>query len=156
MPATLKSRPAPGSATARVWEIADELSRRDGGVPSGREVVNRYVAENGNEGTGFTQFSHWKRHYLAKARPAARSAGVADRLAIGADGLVAIPLRLLAALGLDEGGSVAAQVVDGELRLTPTAGWLHRARQLVSSLDRSEGSVADELIAERRAEAARE
>ena len=55
-----------GSEKARIWQICDELYAQNGRVPSGREVVDIYVAEGGNAGTGFTQYSHWKKEVLAQ------------------------------------------------------------------------------------------
>ena len=55
-----------GSEKARIWQLCDELLERTGRVPSGREVVDLYVAEGGNEGTGFTQYSHWKKALAAQ------------------------------------------------------------------------------------------
>ena len=62
------TRPAPGTKTGRVWEIADELSAEKG-EPAGRaEVLAAYEAEGGNSATGATQYGRWKKfHGLTRA-----------------------------------------------------------------------------------------
>ena len=57
----VKKRPLAGSATALVWEIADELFRKTGAIPTSRQVIDIYVAKGKQESTGRTQFSYWKK-----------------------------------------------------------------------------------------------
>jgi len=57
---------------------------------------------------------------------------------------------------LDPTREVLAEVVDGELRLVSAPVALEQVRRLVRKQDTGRGSVVDEFIAERRAEAARE
>ena len=76
--ASVRRRPAAGSATGRVWEIADELTRGRGSLPSGREVAEAYYREGGNEGTALTQYSYWKKAYLARVDGARPEAGASD------------------------------------------------------------------------------
>ena len=61
--ATAHARPQPGTLTGRVWELADEITREKGRRAERREVIERYVAENGNRNTAGTQYQHWKKHY---------------------------------------------------------------------------------------------
>jgi hypothetical protein len=151
-----RKRPLPGSATARVWEIADELLRQRGSLPSGREVVDRYVAEGGNEGTGFTQYSHWKK--AQEPRPAVAHAGASRwaLLHIDPDGRLTLPREFLAEMKLDPTGKVTALLRDGEVRLISPRVGLREAQAWVKRFDTGEGSPVDELIRERRAEAERE
>ena len=59
----VRGRPRPGTRTGRVWEIADEITREKGRRAERREVVERYVAENGKRNTASTQFQYWKKHH---------------------------------------------------------------------------------------------
>lgn len=158
MPANVRKRPTRGSATGRVWEIADEILRQTGAMPSGREVVNRYVAEGGNEGTGFTQFSHWKRVNgpvaQAAGRPEARGPSPAW-LTISPDGRLAMPPQVQEAMRLDGSRKVHAEVVEGELRLASVPVVIERLQRFASQFKTEGESVVDEFIAERRAEAER-
>jgi bifunctional DNA-binding transcriptional regulator/antitoxin component of YhaV-PrlF toxin-antitoxin module len=157
--AAAEKRPQSGSVTARVWEIADELQRRKGRMPGGREVADAFVAEGGNEGTAFTQYSRWKKAQLSRAAAGdAQPEGSLQtmRLTIGADGRVVIPAEMRRVMGIDNSGVVIAQVVEGELRMLAPRLAVARAQALVRAFDKGRGSPVDELIAERRAEAERE
>lgn len=160
MPEPLHKRVRAGSEKARIWAICDELYAQRGEAPTGSEVADRYAATGGNRGTGFTQFSHWKKALgAAETRQAAPSApGNVDpvALAISGDGVVKLPGAVLEAMALDGDGRVTALVEDGELRIiAPRAAVLKLQREL-APLRKPGESVVDELIADRRAEAARE
>lgn len=71
-------------------------------------------------------------------------------------GRVVIPKPLRDKLGLKEGDTVLFALRDGEVVLTTRIGGLERARALLSRRVPEGVSLVDELIAERRAEAARE
>jgi AbrB family looped-hinge helix DNA binding protein len=80
----------------------------------------------------------------------------AERGKLVSGGRLQLPARVRRELGLNDGDAVLMEVVEGELRVRPyrdvLAGIQARLRKYVP-----EGvSLADELIAERRAEAARE
>jgi len=77
-------------------------------------------------------------------------------LYIGANGRVVIPAAARAAMQLGELGKVTAVLEDGELRLISPLVAIARLQELVKKLDKGTGSIADELIAERRAEALKE
>ncbi len=67
-------------------------------------------------------------------------------------GRVVIPIEIRQALGLKEGDMVLFEQLDGEARITT-----RRAQELFRQyVPVGSPSLADELIAERRAEAARE
>jgi AbrB family looped-hinge helix DNA binding protein len=78
------------------------------------------------------------------------------QLTVPKDGRVVIPADLRDALGLKDGGTVVAEVRDGALVLETMVTRLRRIRDLVRASDRGTGSVVDEFLAEKRAEAARE
>ena len=72
-------------------------------------------------------------------------------------GRVVIPAEILHSRGLKEGDTVLFELLDGEARITSRQAQLQRARALFRRYVRADApSPADELIAERRAEAARE
>ena len=58
----VRARPRPGTRTGRIWEIADEITREQGRRAERHEVIERYVAENGNKNTAGTQYQYWKKH----------------------------------------------------------------------------------------------
>jgi bifunctional DNA-binding transcriptional regulator/antitoxin component of YhaV-PrlF toxin-antitoxin module len=85
------------------------------------------------------------------------SATTEARLKIGPGGRVIIPADMRAALGADEGDTLLASLADGELRLVSTPTAIRRAQAIVRAYIPAGGpSVVDELIADRRAEAAAE
>ena len=71
-------------------------------------------------------------------------------------GRVVIPAEYRRALGLREGDAVVIQLDDGALRILTRAEAIKRAQEIVAKYVSPERSLVDELIAERRAEAARE
>lgn len=72
-------------------------------------------------------------------------------------GRVVVPVEIRRSLGLQEGDTVLFELRDGEAVLTTRKARLARARALFRQyVPEGSPSVADELITERRAEAARE
>jgi bifunctional DNA-binding transcriptional regulator/antitoxin component of YhaV-PrlF toxin-antitoxin module len=74
------------------------------------------------------------------------------------NGRIVVPSALRAEVGLPTGGDFLARVENGMIILEPHKRALERVRRLVrqyAPVDQG-SSVVDELIAERRAEAARE
>ncbi len=72
-------------------------------------------------------------------------------------GRVVIPAEVRQSLGIKEGDTVLFELLNGEARITTRKEQLRRARELFrQSVPAVELSLADELIAERRAEAERE
>ena len=157
-------RPIASSATGRVWVIADEMLAEFGHMPKGRQVVDAYLAEDSsrNQGTGFTQYSHWKKNHESRYKRAGKSPAASDsppvptRLTVADNGRVVIPADIRRAMELDEAGTVLARFEDGQLCLISPTVAQRRAQELVKSFDLGGGSVVDELINERRAEATRE
>ena len=146
-------RPAPGSLTGRVWEIADEIYAAEGRLPRGREVVDAYLGEDPsrNSGTGFTQYSHWK-----KARegglPSAEHSDDARIVTVRSQGEISLPLDLLHALGVKVGDRLVVSQESGSLRLMSPSAALTHARKIVRAFDKGHGSPVDELLGERRRE----
>ncbi|MEF3168220.1 MAG: AbrB/MazE/SpoVT family DNA-binding domain-containing protein [Deltaproteobacteria bacterium] len=73
-------------------------------------------------------------------------------------GRVVVPAEIRKALGIKEGDIVLWELTEGEAKLTTRRQQLHRVRTLIRQYcPKREGqSVVDDLLAERRAEVARE
>lgn len=152
----------PTSKTGRVWQIADQITREKDRKAKRGEVIDAYVAQGGNPNTASTQYSHWNKSYQdrlqrgaadGKAAPAGSRSTAPAQLAVGADGRVLIPAEMRAAMQIGADGKVTARVVDGELRVTALQVAIRRVQDMVRSTIPAGVSLADELIAERRAEA---
>jgi AbrB family looped-hinge helix DNA binding protein len=75
---------------------------------------------------------------------------------IAAGGRVVIPAEFRKALGVEIGDDMVMELTDGELRLRSFDAALKRVQQIVRRYVPAGVSLADELIRERREEAARE
>ncbi|MEQ8281283.1 MAG: AbrB/MazE/SpoVT family DNA-binding domain-containing protein [Parvibaculum sp.] len=75
---------------------------------------------------------------------------------VGAGGRVVIPASIREAMGIREGDRLVARFADGELKLMTKQLALQRAQEAVRAFVPSGVSLADELIADRRREAAEE
>lgn len=78
------------------------------------------------------------------------------RTRIVSGGRLQIPADVRRKLGLADGDLVRLEVIDGELRVRSTKAVLARIQTELRAYVPEGVSLADELIAERRAEAARE
>jgi AbrB family looped-hinge helix DNA binding protein len=74
-------------------------------------------------------------------------------LTVAPNGRVVIPAGMRAAMGIPEGGPVVARLVDGAVILEPIAVAIKRAQDYVRQFVPEGVSLADEVIAERRAAA---
>jgi AbrB family looped-hinge helix DNA binding protein len=73
------------------------------------------------------------------------------------NGRITIPSNIRAALGLERGGSVVLEIVEGELRVRSVAQAMERARAISRRIVEGRGSASvDDFITDRRREAARE
>jgi AbrB family looped-hinge helix DNA binding protein len=75
---------------------------------------------------------------------------------INANGRVVIPAEFRRALGVKSGDMLVLRLENNELRIATFRQRLTRAQEMVRNLKIKSKSLADELIAERRKEAARE
>jgi AbrB family looped-hinge helix DNA binding protein len=75
---------------------------------------------------------------------------------MGSGGRLVIPAEIREELGLKEGEPVVMRVKNGELRIWTAREGIRRAQEIVRRYVPPGVSLVDELIAERRAEAARE
>ena len=82
---------------------------------------------------------------------------LSHRVRIGPGGRVVIPARFRKALGVDIGDDMVMELQDDELRLRSRQAAIKRVQAMVRKyIPDEKRSLADELIAERREEAARE
>jgi AbrB family looped-hinge helix DNA binding protein len=79
-----------------------------------------------------------------------------ETIRIREGGRIVIPAAVRAALGVGPGDDLIGTFEDGEFRLTTRTEKIRRLQERVRLLDKGSGSVVDEFIAERRAEAERE
>lgn len=77
-------------------------------------------------------------------------------VAVGPGGRIVIPAPYRQALGLGEGDQVLLSLVDDEVRLASRRSKIREAQDLVAKYVPQDVDLADELIAERRREAARD
>jgi len=75
---------------------------------------------------------------------------------LGAGGRLVIPASFRAALGMKPGDKLTVRLEGNELRIYTYKEGIRRARELVRTFVPEGVSLVDELIAERRAEAAKE
>lgn len=71
-------------------------------------------------------------------------------------GRLQLPSDIRRQLGLADGDQVVMRVIDGELHVRPRRDVLKHIQTMLRPYAPAAGSVADELIADRRAEAARD
>ena len=71
---------------------------------------------------------------------------------IDSSGRLVVPAAIRKELGLTPGAAVTLRVTDGELRVLARSEAIRRAQERVRKYVRPGRSLADELIAERRAE----
>ncbi|MBZ5678978.1 MAG: AbrB/MazE/SpoVT family DNA-binding domain-containing protein [Acidobacteriia bacterium] len=78
------------------------------------------------------------------------------RLRVNENGRVVIPASFRKALGINPGDEVVLRIEDDELRITTMKKRIERAQRLVRKYVKPGVSLVDELIADRRREAARD
>lgn len=73
------------------------------------------------------------------------------------NGRITFPIDVRAEVGLERGGNVIVEVVEGELHVRSVAQAMERARALTRRIIAGkEGGTVDDFLAERRCEAKRE
>ena len=150
-------RPSRGTLTGEVWEYADRISREQGRCAARQEVIDAVVRAGGNANTASTQYSEWRKSW----QPAKDASGAAPAstqsvvLQMGRDGRVLVPQSFRLAMGIDDSTKLSARVDNGELRIVPQRLAVARLQALVKEHDKGRGSAVDELLQDRRVEAAR-
>jgi bifunctional DNA-binding transcriptional regulator/antitoxin component of YhaV-PrlF toxin-antitoxin module len=77
------------------------------------------------------------------------------KIKVGSDGRFVIPAAARALMDIPEDGTVTASIQDGELRIISQRAAIRRVQAFIKANRKGSGSMADELIAERRAAAER-
>ena len=72
------------------------------------------------------------------------------------NGRLVLPVLLRASLGVEKGGQIMAEIVDGEVRLSTPDVALDRARALFRQFVPAGSPIVDEVITDRRVESASE
>ncbi len=85
-----------------------------------------------------------------------RGAGLTATVQVGPGGRVVIPVEMRDAMALNQGDSVVMSLDDGELNIVSLASSIRELQVMTEKYFPGDRSLADELIAERRKEAARE
>lgn len=149
------SRPGSGGKTAKVWDLADEITREKRRLAKVGEVRERYVAEGGSPNTANTQYYRWKADRGPSAGGAAAapdsSADAPRMLRVAPDGRLLIPAEMREAMGLGKDGAVTARVEGGELRLLSREVAIRQVQARMRRRKRPGESVVDQFLAERRA-----
>ena len=83
-------------------------------------------------------------------------AATVARSKVVSGGRVQLPASMRSAAGLADGDTVVLELIDGEIHLRSQKAMLARVRARLTPFVPDGTSVVDELIADRRAEAARE
>jgi AbrB family looped-hinge helix DNA binding protein len=78
-----------------------------------------------------------------------------SRLKLGQNGRISLPAAFRRELGLRPGDELIVQLEDGGIRVTSPNLAIERARRILDRYITTDESLADSLIADRRAEAAR-
>ncbi len=78
------------------------------------------------------------------------------RMRVNENGRVVIPASFRKALGINVGDEILLRVKDDELRISTLKHRIERAQRLVRRHVKSDVSLVDELVAERRKSAKRE
>ncbi|HZU77866.1 MAG TPA: AbrB/MazE/SpoVT family DNA-binding domain-containing protein [Dehalococcoidia bacterium] len=81
---------------------------------------------------------------------------VPESVRVSEGGRIVIPAEFRRALGVEVGDTVLVELADGELRVFTPEHAIRRAQEILAKYMPQDRSLADELIAERRAEAERE
>ena len=83
--------------------------------------------------------------------------GLAQAVKIIEGGKLVIPARMRRAMGIERGDTVVVELLaEGELRVRPLAAAIREAQAIVRQSIKGNRSLADELMRERKQEAARE
>lgn len=154
----LRQRPSQGTRTERVWSLADRITARKGIKARRGEVIEAFVAEGGNANTAATQYHYWSQQYDAARNEGSEGETEPVRFSLRLDsaGRLVVPADIRAAMQVGEDGLLHATLHRGELRLVTPRVALDRARAVLRRHVPPGVSMVDELIAERRVEAARD
>ncbi len=155
-------RPSAGTKTRKVWEIADRLSKESGKKAKRKTVIEAYIKDGGNRNTASKQYDDWQREYVGKNSSEATTGALKlesverRRLEIGADGRLLIPAEFREAMQSSPGETLSAWVHEGELHVVSRKVGIRKMQEMIQQHVPEGVSLVDELIKDRRAEAAKE
>lgn len=147
--------PTPSNDMSRMHEVAE-------GLPSKASKI-RALHRAGYEKAEIarflgTRYQHvynvLKRSKMDESKTGESQPSVRTWVKIGSAGRVKIPIAYMETLGLAEGSDVQVVLEDRELRVVPRDVVVSRVQELVAKYVPEGVSLVDELIAERRREAA--
>jgi len=154
-------RPTAGSKTGRVWVIADKLSNETGRKAIRKDVIAACVKAGSNPNTASKQYDDWQKMYDNSNDGSEQSSGKfsnTDRqwLEMGLDGRILIPVALRKAMQISPGEKITAWVDEGELHIVSVNVGVQKLQAMVRDQIPEGVSLVDELIKDRREEAAKE
>jgi len=144
------TRPSRGTATGRVWQLADEITQKQGYRAKRKQVIEAFAAEGGNANTASTQYHYWSQKYPETARSGSGHPTGSVQLRIEPNGRILVPAEYRDAMDLDKNGRVSARIVDGELRLISPKTALRKAQKIAKKFKKPGQSVVDEFLAGRK------
>ncbi len=78
------------------------------------------------------------------------------RVKVSQSGRLSLPIEVRRELGIERGGTLLLEAVDGEIRLTTLKERVRRVQALARELLKGQDVSSEEIISERRREVARE
>ncbi len=151
-------------ASSETLPVSERMARIVEGLPTNAAKI-RALYREGYERAAIRRFlgiryqqvqNVIKRSKLDEPAPGGGAAAAWAWAKIGPAGRVTIPRQHLEALGLQEGDDVQLELADQELRIVPKDVAIGRVQALARRYVPEGVSLVDELIAERRREAAAE
>lgn len=79
------TRPKAGTKTARVWDIADEISAAQGSPARRKSVIEKALAEDMNAATAATQYGRWRKFHGLKGHDEPATEAPASDVAVEAE-----------------------------------------------------------------------
>jgi len=150
----IRALDAAGYPRAEIARLLGKRYQHVRNVLEGDKLPRRAASSAARE-TGVAEPSRRFEGALAE-RDVENRGGGAYRLVVREDGSVVLPSEVRAAFGILGGGAVIARLEGEEFRLISGATAIRRIQERLQPFYREGVSWADELIAERRREAARE
>lgn len=157
-------RPAPKNVDPEGGKVADARPAMDeivAGLPT-KSAKIRALDTAGYSRSEIAKYLEIRyqhvRNVLVQTKPEHAAGYVPERVRvkIGPSGRIVIPAPYRKALGVKEGDVVTLQLEGDEVRVISPAAAIRRAQDLIAKYVPADVSLVDELIAERRREAARE
>lgn len=137
------------------WNSRSALDRViDTIVAASAEIVIAFRQDRGDETDLLRGMPSWY-HLPISTRSGTMGMNIARGKVI-AGGRIALPAEMRRALGLQNGDTVLFELQGDEVRIRPAKSALKRVQERLKAFAPKEGFVSEELIAQRRVEAARD